>query len=178
MAEEHNHHAHGLAHGHHSGHEGGGKDNNAALYWSLGIGAAGLMISLILLSGGSKKQPSGAQSPGQLVHESRDFIPNPTDISIGTNAAPLYWPALPTSGTPSKPKTHHHGDSKDKDEHNKKHKKKEHGHSNKSNDKKGYGKSPAGHSGHHVSATKTIHPSSSHHAPVSHHNPQKGKANG
>lgn len=147
MAEEHHH-----AFGHH-GETGDKKESKTAMYWQLGIAAAGLVVAVLFLAGGNNKKQSS--SNGQLVHQSMDYIPNPTDISIGSNAAPLYWPALPTSGTPHHPKTHHTGD---KDHDNDK-KEKHTGHTNKSNDKKGYGKSPTGAThGHHISAHNIHNP--------------------
>lgn len=156
MAEEEHHH--GLGHGHEA-HKEEHKDKDKAIYWGLGLGAAGLVMAvLIFANGGSKKQGTNT-----VVQPSEPFIPNPTDVSIGSNAAPLFWPALPTSGTPSKPKTHHHGD---KDDSNKK-KKDDHDHTTP-NDHKKYGKSPTGASHGH---TVTSHG----------HNPvvtTKGKQNG
>lgn len=151
MAEEETHHPH-MTRGESTEH----KESKSAMYWQLGIAAAGLVVAaLFLFSGGSSKKQ---QQPGQptTVNASQPFIPNPTDISIGTQEAPIFWPGLPTSGTPSKPKTHHTGDKKDKDKDTDKDK---HGHTNKSNDKKGFGKSPTGAShGHAVSAHNTHNP--------------------
>lgn len=171
--EEEAHDHHGFAHGHHPGKTGEHKDKDRALYWSLGLGAAGLVVAVLLFmnSGSSKKPQPGTNT---VVQPSQDFIPNPTDVSIGSNAAPLFWPALPTSGTPSHPKTHHSGDSDDDD---KKKKKKTDQHSNKSNDHKGYGTSPKGNthsghsSGHKVSEHNTTHP-------TAHGHMVKGKQNG
>lgn len=145
MAEE--EHKHGLAHGHHSEEH---KEQSRATYWSLGLAAVGVVLAVIIfMSGGSQKSKPGTNT---VVQESRPFIPNPSDVSIGSMAAPLYWPALPTSGTPHHPKTHHTGDSTGK-------KKKESGHSHtKSNDKKGYGTSPTGKSHGHTVTTHAHNP--------------------
>lgn len=164
MAEE--EHTHGLAHGHH---KEGGKDKDRALYWGLGLSAVGVLIAVLLFMGGGNKTQQAGQ--GTLVHQSEDYIPNPTDISIGSNAAPLFWPALPTSGTPTKPKTHHHGDSDHDNDAAEKKKKASHGHTNKSNDKKGYGTSPTGASHGHTVTTHT-------HNPVVLAQHTKGNANG
>lgn len=161
MAEE--EHKHGLAHGHHG--EEGHKDKDRATYWALGLSAVGVLLAVLVLSGGNKKQQKGTNT---VVQQSRPFIPNPTDVSIGSMAAPLYWPALPTSGTPHHPKTHHTGDSDHDND-----KKESHGHSHtKPNDHKGYGTSPKGSHGH----TVTVHT----HNPVVTHGSQhtKGKQNG
>lgn len=163
MAEE-EHHAHGLAHGHHA--EEGHKDKDRATYWALGLSAVGVLLAVLVLSGGgSKKSKPGTNT---VVQESRPFIPNPTDVSIGSMAAPLYWPALPTSGTPNHPKTHHSGDKDHDNDKLEKH----HSHT-KPNDHKGYGKSPTGASHGH---TVTHHT----HNPVVTHGSQhtKGKQNG
>jgi ABC-type nickel/cobalt efflux system permease component RcnA len=162
MAEEHEH-THGLSHGSHANHEKS-SDKDKALYWGLGLSAVGVLIAVLLFMGGGKKKSSQPTT----VNASQPFIPNPTDVSIGTMNAPMFWPGLPTSGTPTKPKTHHHGEKEDHDKDDKKVSK--HGHTNHSNDKKGYGKSPTGAShGHAVSAHNV-------------HNPktvaEKGKANG
>ena len=142
MAEEEHHH--GLAHGHHE--SGDKKESKTAMYWQLGIAAAGLVLAVLFFASSNKQQKPGTNT---VVQESRPFIPNPSDVSIGSMAAPLYWPALPTSGTPHHPKTHHHGD---KDDDKKKKKKTEHSHT-VPNDHKGYGKSPTGSShGHAVTS--------------------------
>lgn len=148
MAEEHEHH-HGLAHGHHGEghHEERHTDKDRALYWGLGLGAAGLVVALMLFMGGGQKKPG----TNTVVQPSTPFIPNPTDVSIGSIAAPLFWPALPTSGTPHHPKTHHHGGE---DETKKVHKT----HTNKPNDHKGYGKSPTGASHGHTVTHHTHNP--------------------
>jgi len=152
MPEEHEHH-HGLAHGQHE--RADKKEQQTAMYWGLGIAAAGLVLGALYFFGGGSKKSS---SQPTVVNASQPFIPNPQDVSIGTNAAPLYWPALPTSGTPTQPKHHDSGDSSKK-------KKTETHHSNKSNDHKGYGKSPTGSShGHHVSGHSTTHPKEKSHA--------------
>lgn len=156
MADEHEQHAgHHMARGEHGHHEEH-KDQKNATYWGLGIAAAGLVLAaLYFFSGSRSKSSSGNNAKPTVVNGSTDFIPNPTDISIGNNAAPLYWPALPTSGTPTHPKTHHKGDDKDKDKKTAagKHE------TNTSNDKKGYGRSPRGAShGHAVSAHNVHNP--------------------
>lgn len=143
MAEEH----HGLSHGHHTS-EHKDKDTKHATYWALGLSAVGVLLALLMLSGGGKKKQPGTNT---VVQESRPFIPNPSDVSIGSMAAPLYWPALPTSGTPHHPKTHHKGDTDDK--------KPSKGHSHtKPNDHKGYGKSPNGASHGHTVTVHTHNP--------------------
>ena len=136
MAEEYHH---GLAHGHHGeGHKEEHKDKDRALYWGLGLGAAGLVVAVLLFMGGGNKSKQGTNT---VVQPSVPFMPNGTDVSIGTMAAPLYWPALPTSGTPHHPKTHKkHGEDETK-----KPKKSGHEHDHTTpNDHKGYGKSPTG----------------------------------
>lgn len=156
---------HGLAHGHH---ESGAdhKDKDRATYWALGLSAVGVLLAVLVLSGGGKKSKPGTNT---VVQESRPFIPNPSDVSIGSMAAPLYWPALPTSGTPHHPKVHHTGD---KDHDNDKLEK--HGHSHtKPNDHKGYGKSPTGGSHGH---TVTVHGHNPH--VTSTHTSVKGHSNG
>lgn len=170
MAEHEHTHQH-MARGEHGHHESADhREQKNATFWGLGIAAAGLVLAAIYFfsNSGSKGSSSGNSKP-TVVNGSTDFIPNPTDISIGTNAAPLFWPALPTSGTPSHPKTHHKGDDDDKD------KKKTTKHeTNKSNDKKGYGRSPRGAShGHAVSTHNTHNPKTT--AGAQH---TKGKANG
>lgn len=174
MADEHEQHTHQHMargeHGHHDEHKD--KDQKNATFWGLGIAAAGLVLAAIyFFSNGGSKGSSGGNSNPTVVNGSADFIPNPTDVSIGTNASPLYWPALPTSGTPSHPKTHHKGDD-DKDK-----KKTEKHETNASNDKKNYGKSPQGAShGHGVSTHNTHNPKTTTvHAGAQH---TKGKANG
>lgn len=176
MAEHEHEHTHQhMARGEHGDHEEHkDKDQKNATFWGLGIAAAGLVLAAIYFfsNGGSKGDPGSSSKP-TVVNGSTDFIPNPTDISIGTNAAPLYWPSLPTSGTPTKPKTHHHGEHEDKDE---KKKKTEKHHTNKSNDNKGYGRSPHGAShGHAVSGHNVHNPKTTVHAGAQH---TKGKANG
>ena len=163
MAEE--EHRHGLAHGHHSESDEH-KDTKHATYWALGLSAVGVLLAVLVLSGGSQKK----QGTNTVVQPSTPFIPNPTDVSIGSNAAPLFWPALPTSGTPSKPKTHHSGDHDD--EKDKKKKTTDHDHTTP-NDHKKYGKSPTGASHGHTVTTHT-------HNPVVAHGSQhtKGKQNG
>jgi hypothetical protein len=168
MAEEHNHEVHmhrGGTPGHHESTEHKEKAN--AMYWSLGIAAAGLVVAVVFLSG--NKKSSSNQPQYELVHGSTDFIPNPTDVSIGSNASPLFWPGLPTSGTPHKPKTHPrkkgHNEGKHKDD---------------SHKKKKYGKSPRGAShGHQVSTHNHHNPKTTEKVTV-HHGSQhtKGKANG
>ncbi len=151
MAEE---HTHGLAHGHHEGKEEH-KDRDRALYWSLGLGAAGLVVALLFFMGGGSKK---SNSQPTVVNASQPFIPNPTDVSIGLDPEPLFWPGLPTSGTPSKPKTHHNHDSDhDNDAKEKKSKKKKTTSHNTSNDKKGYGKSPQGASHGHKVSPHNVH---------------------
>lgn len=164
MAEEHEH-KHGLAHGHHG--EGDHKDKDRATYWALGLSAVGVLLAVLVLSGGKKSKPG----TNTVVQESRPFIPNPSDVSIGSMAAPLYWPALPTSGTPHHPKVHHTGDS-DHDNDAAEKSKKKHGHSHtKPNDHKGYGTSPTGASHGH---TVTVHS----HNPVTVKQHTKGHSNG
>jgi hypothetical protein len=166
MADEEKHHeSHGLAHGHHEhkpGHEEH-KDKDQALYWGLGLGAAGLVVTLILLSGNGSK----SQSKPTVVNGSQPFYPNGTDVSTGQEefiGIPEYWPGM-KSGTAHHPK--HYKKPKDKDD--KKPKagkytsgKKEH---------KTWGKSPTGAShGHRISPHNTHNPTA--------HNAPKGKANG
>lgn len=159
MAEEHSEHHHGHSHGHVEEH----KDKDKALYWSLGLGAAGLVVALLLFMGGGNKK----QGTNTVVQPSTPFMPNGTDVSIGTVAAHLYWPGLPTSGTPHHPKTHKRGDTDKDGKHPAKH------HTNKPNDHKGYGTSPNGASHGH---TVTHHG----HNPqvVSNHTGTKGHGNG
>ncbi len=148
MAEEHK--EHGLERGQHADHAKS-TDKDKALYWGLGLSAVGVVIALLLFSGGGSKKKSS--STPTVVNASQPFIPNPTDVSIGSMANIMYWPGLATSGTATHPKTHHHGDKKEDE-------KKSTGHhttTTKSNDKKGYGKSPTGAThGHHVS-THNVH---------------------
>lgn len=145
--EEHRHHSFG----HHE--TADKKEQKNAMYWSLGIGAAGLVVAVLFFFSGSggKKQQSSTPT---VVQPSTPFIPNPTDVSIGSNAAPLFWPGLHTSGTPSQPKKHHH-EEKDTDDSksgstnhhgssSSKKKKSSHSHMS-SNDHKGYGRSPTPH---------------------------------
>ncbi len=163
--QEHAHHPSHHAFGHHGGEDK--KEQKSAMYWGLGIAAAGLVVTVLFLGSGNQKKQQGTNT---VVQPSEPFIPNPTDVSTGTE--PLFWPGLPTSGTPSKPKTHHQGDkdkSKDKNK-----KKKEHDHTTP-NDHKGYGGSPRGSThGHTVSGHHTNHPTV--HSGSSGHT--KGKANG
>lgn len=144
MAEVEHHHAFG----HHEGHKEEHKDKDRALYWGVGLGAAGLVVALLLFMGGGNKK----QGTNTVVQPSTPFMPNGTDVSIGTIAAPLYWPALPTSGTPHHPKTHkkHGGEDETKKVH--KH------HTNKPNDHKGYGTSPNGASHGHTVTHHTHNP--------------------
>jgi hypothetical protein len=83
-----------------------GKKSNHLLWWGLGIGAAGLLITLYLAT-----RNSGGG--GTTVQASQPFTPNPTDVSQGlTNTnTPIpsqyqtsqnatsedYWPPVPTN---------------------------------------------------------------------------------
>lgn len=94
------------AHSEHESHkEPSGKKSNHLLWWGLGIGALGLLVTLYLASRNS--------SGGTTVQGSQPFIPNPTDVSQGLtstntpipsqyqtdNNAPAndYWPPVTTN---------------------------------------------------------------------------------
>ena len=139
--EEHRHHAFG----HHE--TGDKREQKNVMYWGLGIAAAGLVLTVLFFSSGNKNK----SSTNTVVQPSTPFIPNPTDVSIGSHAAPLFWPGLPTSGTPTLPKTHHHGDTDDKK------KEKYHSHTTP-NDHKNYGQSPTGDKHGHTVTTHSHNP--------------------
>lgn len=91
--------------GHESSKEPHKEKSNHLLWWGLGIGAVGLLVTLYLAS-----RNSGG---GTTVQASQPFTPNPTDVSQGLtstntpipsqyqtpNNAPSedYWPSVPTN---------------------------------------------------------------------------------
>lgn len=163
MAEE-KQHLH-MQRGHHETEEH--KEHTRAMYWGLGLTAAGVVIAAVLLF--QPKKSSSSQAP-TVVNPSQPFIPNPTDVSIGSQAAPLFWPGLPTSGTPSEPRVHHHSHKSSNSSSGSSNKKTETSKKKSSSSKqKKIGTSPTGASHGHVVTHHT-------HNPVTHGG--KGLANG